>query len=439
MFKIISKKTYNKLVDEILELGGELATLKKQNADREEALRISKAEFSVMRNRIDRLKAECQETHSEKLEVLGNYNLLQDKHGKVELEFENYKKRAEERISDYRMDGDTKRQRIEADKVRIEELETELKIVKGKSNDLTKQSLNDKETIQNLKNDIALMKEEIAGKKNKIADLEEKIKAVKPTPVPTPPTTPTNEEITQSKLKEGCLVRINNSKEEYLTAGKVYTAIDGTNTGVLRIIDDIGDFIADTFPQSTHSLGDTWEIVEIKGIPNRLEGVKVLAAITSNKIEGEEQEIVLKDGMWVVAPEGCADYITPGKAYQVSDVFKSKYGAITFALKSISIGCAVLEKCLHLNRQDWIIVPAPEQVPNTLKDVELGAVAPLEAELVPTNDGLEVVVTKKAQPGPSFPQTEIVPEVREQLSQKSNVVGNVKRPYRKSGKFKKRK
>lgn len=51
---------------------------------------------------------------------------------------------------------------------------------------------------------------------------------------------------------------------------------------------------------------------------------------------------------------------------------------------------------------------------NTVEAVELGAVAPLEAEVV--------TVQKSQQPGPS-----------------STVVGNVKRRYQKTGKFKKRK
>jgi hypothetical protein len=168
--------------------------------------------------------------------------------------------------------------------------------------------LKDKETIQNLKNDIELLKEEVAGKKNKITDLEEKIKAVKPTPV--------------------------------------------------------------------------------------------LAPVT--------EKIVLKDGMFVSTSESNKTYIKANKPYEVRKAsnFGNGYAFIILSEDGDEILCR-LHDCSHLSGRDWTIVPAPEQVPNTLKEVELGAVAPLEAEVVP--------------------------------APKPNVVGNVKRPYQKTGKFKKRK
>lgn len=161
MFKIISKKEYEKNV---------------QALESAEKMNVEYAEI------VGKLTVQSSE------EILEITNRLKSDYERLNQSFTDYRENAEKRIENCRLREDEKRRRFKAKNDRIEELETELKIVKGKSNTLTEQSLKDKETIQNLKNDNQVLMQEISAKSNKIADLEDKIKAVKSAPVPAVPT-----------------------------------------------------------------------------------------------------------------------------------------------------------------------------------------------------------------------------------------------------------
>jgi hypothetical protein len=66
----------------------------------------------------------------------------------------------------------------------------------------------------------------------------------------------------------------------------------------------------------------------------------------------------LKNGMKVIAPEGCETWLTAGKEYQVFDVEESDtirkcyFGII--ADNTIKCNCFLIN-CAHLNGKDWII------------------------------------------------------------------------------------
>ena len=64
----------------------------------------------------------------------------------------------------------------------------------------------------------------------------------------------------------------------------------------------------------------------------------------------------LKNGMKVIAPSGCCEYLTEGKEYEVFDVEKNSDG-IFFNVKAdigIKSFCRI-KNCSHLNGGNWII------------------------------------------------------------------------------------
>lgn len=98
---------------------------------------------------------------------------------------EKYQSQSAEEIAGFRAEiHDFKGQNRQLVK-HIELLEADLKITRNKANTLAEQSLKDKETIQNLRNEITLLKEEIAGKDNAISELKEKVEILREKKVPT--------------------------------------------------------------------------------------------------------------------------------------------------------------------------------------------------------------------------------------------------------------
>ena len=54
----------------------------------------------------------------------------------------------------------------------------------------------------------------------------------------------------------------------------------------------------------------------------------------------------------VIAPEGCAPYLTAGKEYETFDVFGDRFSIIS----DNGIACKCLFKvCVHIEFKDWII------------------------------------------------------------------------------------
>lgn len=65
---------------------------------------------------------------------------------------------------------------------------------------------------------------------------------------------------------------------------------------------------------------------------------------------------------YVIAPEGCADYLTPGKRYQaIRPIPDSECGFFFCILNdgNLITSCS-LYRCLHLNGGDWIITDDAE-------------------------------------------------------------------------------
>lgn len=78
----------------------------------------------------------------------------------------------------------------------------------------------------------------------------------------------------------------------------------------------------------------------------------------------------MKNGDFVIAPVGCAEYLTAGRKYQLLDIRESKFG-IKFSTID-NEGCKLtcfLQGCGHLNGQDWILATESEAF---LKEVEIG-------------------------------------------------------------------
>lgn len=76
----------------------------------------------------------------------------------------------------------------------------------------------------------------------------------------------------------------------------------------------------------------------------------------------------MKNGDYVIAPLGCAEYLTAGNRYEVFEIFKA-YDTILFSIVSDigqNLDC-VNAKCSHLNNQDWILATESEEF---LKEVE---------------------------------------------------------------------
>ena len=80
----------------------------------------------------------------------------------------------------------------------------------------------------------------------------------------------------------------------------------------------------------------------------------------------------LKNGMKVIAPEGCKFYLTAGKEYIVFDVQPSigfKYSFSIMADSGDKLFC-LLNKCSHLHNQDWIVKNRVAAIKNLMKDSE---------------------------------------------------------------------
>lgn len=73
----------------------------------------------------------------------------------------------------------------------------------------------------------------------------------------------------------------------------------------------------------------------------------------------------MKAPKYVIAPEGCLEYLTPGKRYEtIRPVPDSAYGFFFCILndENLSTSCS-LYRCPHLNGGDWIIPDDTESVP----------------------------------------------------------------------------
>ncbi len=196
MIKIISGKKYRKMNEEmdslrlqnseshksLTELGGYAESLRLE-------VDLKNAEVKSRDARIELLKVQNESLARDRMSLQEDVSLKGAKIKRLEEKELLHK----ERIESFRIAAQSSNDVMIADRKRIEELETELKLAKSKSNTLSEQSLKDKETIQNLKNDIESCKENIAWKENKIMQLREKVEICKGKTAPTPPTTPTAE------------------------------------------------------------------------------------------------------------------------------------------------------------------------------------------------------------------------------------------------------
>lgn len=78
----------------------------------------------------------------------------------------------------------------------------------------------------------------------------------------------------------------------------------------------------------------------------------------------------MKKGDIVIAPEGCKDYLTPFKEYEVDGIWAESddergFGIVIINDDGYKLGC--LEKeCAGLNGQDWIIKSEAEKEWNDL-------------------------------------------------------------------------
>lgn len=90
---------------------------------------------------------------------------------------------------------------------------------------------------------------------------------------------------------------------------------------------------------------------------------------------------------YVIAPEGCQSYLTPGKRYEVSNFCANDAyrGTINIAADNGSDIFCLLEKCPHLNNGDWII-PGADDV--AAPEVTIDAVSVADIEIQRDGDNL---------------------------------------------------
>lgn len=99
----------------------------------------------------------------------------------------------------------------------------------------------------------------------------------------------------------------------------------------------------------------------------------------------------LKEGMTVIAPEGCDNFLREGKSYKVFDV-KEENGVVSFRIIADNmkfLNCT-LKKCKHLYNKDWII--KPESDPQSLEIYKA-----IEESFLQNNKTLISLATNKAE------------------------------------------
>lgn len=76
----------------------------------------------------------------------------------------------------------------------------------------------------------------------------------------------------------------------------------------------------------------------------------------------------MKNGDYVIAPVGCAEYLTAGNKYKIFDVkeIKDGFGFRIIDNEGDKLTC-FLKDCGHINYQDWILATESEAF---LKEVE---------------------------------------------------------------------
>ena len=74
----------------------------------------------------------------------------------------------------------------------------------------------------------------------------------------------------------------------------------------------------------------------------------------------------MKTPRYVIAPEGCAEYLTPGKRYEARYFSSSKeIGSFFYYTDDYdSFRSARLRQCSHLNGGDWIIPDDEAEAPS---------------------------------------------------------------------------
>lgn len=77
----------------------------------------------------------------------------------------------------------------------------------------------------------------------------------------------------------------------------------------------------------------------------------------------------MKKGDILIAPEGCAEYLTPFKEYEVKkvDILSKSFGWFVVLINDNGDGIFTSQnRSAHINRQDWIIKSEAEKEWNDL-------------------------------------------------------------------------
>jgi hypothetical protein len=64
---------------------------------------------------------------------------------------------------------------------------------------------------------------------------------------------------------------------------------------------------------------------------------------------------------YAIAPEGCEEYLTPGKLYEIEEEDKSTFKSTFCIISDTGMVLLCLKRgCKHLNGQDWKIIEEEE-------------------------------------------------------------------------------